>query len=189
MHSYRLFTAVDLPDEIKESVGRLCSGVSGVRWLDPDQLHLTLRFIGDVAPPLFERIRAELGRIEAEPFEISLQGVGRFPPRRDPRVLWVGVEASEPLFRLRNRVEQALTNCGIASEERGFSPHITLARLKEMPWSPVAAFLERNRHFATPRFQVTGFFLYSSTLSSKGAIHRREAVYPLKCPETACLSG
>lgn len=189
MHSYRLFTAVDLPDEIRESVKRLCTGISGVRWLDPSQLHLTLRFIGDVDPPLFERISEELGRIEAEPFELSLQGVGRFPPRRDPRVLWVGVETSEPLARLRNRVEQALTNCGIAPEERGFSPHITLARLKEMPWSPVTAFLERNRHFATPRFKVTGFFLYSSTLTPKGAIHRREAAFPLKGRETACLSG
>jgi len=179
MHSYRLFTAVDLPDEVKQAIGRICTGIPGVRWLDPAQLHLTLRFIGDADAQLFAEIRDELGRIETKAFELSLRGVGRFPPKRDPRVLWVGVEASDPLMRLQGLVEQALNRCGIEPEERGFSPHITLARLRDAAWSPVAAFLERNHLFSTPAFEVTGFYLYSSTLTPGGATHRREAAYPL----------
>lgn len=180
MDSYRLFTAVDLSDEAREAVGRICTGIPGVKWLDETQLHLTLRFIGDAAPSLFERIRQALAEVEAKPFELSLRGVGRFPPKRDPRVLWVGIETSEALLSLQRMVEQALEKCGLEPEGREFSPHITLARLKDMPWSPVAAFLERNRLFSTPPFPVSGFHLYSSTLTPKGALHRREATYPLR---------
>jgi 2'-5' RNA ligase len=180
MDSYRLFTAVDLSDQAREAIGRICAGIPGVKWLDPAQLHLTLRFIGDADSSLFVRIREELSGVEAKAFELSLQGVGRFPPKRDPRVLWVGVERNEALPRLRQSVEQALERCGLEPEGQGFSPHITLARLKDMPWSPVAAFLERNRLFSTPPFPVSEFHLYSSTLTPRGAIHRREASYPLR---------
>ena len=180
MNTYRLFTAVDLPDEIKESVCRVCSGIPGVRWVEKDLLHLTLRFIGDADSPLFARIREGLAGVEVTPFELSLQGVGRFPPKRDPRVLWVGVEMTETLARLQHLVEQALMKCGLAPEERKFSPHITIARLKDTPLPPVAAFLDKNHLFSTPPFPVTEFYLYSSTLTPHGAIHRREATYPLK---------
>lgn len=180
MTTYRLFTAVDLPDEVKESVRRICTGIPGVRWVDEGLLHLTLRFIGDADSTLFERIRAGLAEVEEKPFELSLHGAGRFPPKRDPRVVWVGVEATEALIRLQHLVEQALVKCGLAPEDRKFSPHITIARLKDLPVSPVAAFLEANRLFSTPPFPVTDFHLYSSTLTPRGAIHRREATYPLK---------
>lgn len=180
MDNYRLFAAVDLPDEAREAVGRICTGIPGVKWLDATQLHLTLRFIGDADPSLFQRIRQELAGVEAIPFELSLRGVGRFPPKRDPRVLWVGVDRSEPLLRLQQAVEQALEKCGLEPEGREFSPHITLARLRDVPWAPVAAFLERNRLFSTPPFPVSRFHLYSSTLTPRGAIHRREASYPLE---------
>ncbi|MRR34035.1 RNA 2',3'-cyclic phosphodiesterase [bacterium] len=180
MNTYRLFTAVDLPEEVKGSVCRICSGIPGVKWIDASQLHLTLRFIGDADTSLFERIREGLAGVRVQPFELSLRGVGRFPPKRDPRVLWVGVEMNELLVQLQHLVEQTLVTCGLVPEERHFSPHITLARLKDVPLSPVAAFLERNRLFSTPPFPVTEFYLYSSTLTSHGAIHRREATYPLK---------
>jgi len=176
---HRLFVAVDLPDEIRNSVSRICAGIPGVKWLDVKQLHLTIRFIGDADDELFTNIRNVLAEIALPPFTMSLRGVGCFPPKRDPRVLWVGVEKSGELARLRDRVEQALVKTGLEPEERAFSPHITLARLKERPSAAIARFLEHNRQFTGGPFPVTEFHLYSSTLTREGAIHRREAGYPL----------
>lgn len=180
MNMYRLFTAVDLSEEVKDSVCRICSGIPGGKWVEAAQLHLTMRFIGNADLSLFERIREGLAGVEAKPFELSLRGVGRFPPMRNPKVLWVGVETSETLVCLQHLVEQVLVKCGLAPEERKFFPHITIARLKDMPLSPVATFLVKNRFFSTPSFPVTEFHLYSSTLTLHGAIHHREATYPLK---------
>lgn len=180
MTTYRLFTAIDISDQARAAVARICAGIPGVRWVDQSQLHLTLRFIGDAEVSLFERIRNGLAGIDAVPFELSLLGVGRFPPKRDPRVLWVGVAPNEALTRLQRLVEQALVRCGVEPEGREFSPHITLARLKDVPFSRVASFLEANRDFSTPLFPVTEFHLYSSSLTPHGAIHKREAIYHLK---------
>jgi 2'-5' RNA ligase len=177
---YRLFVAVDLTENAREAVCGICTGIPGVRWVDGSQLHLTLRFIGDADDSLFGRMRKELADIAAAPFSLILRGVGCFPPRRDPRVLWVGVERSEDLLSLQRRIEEALERCGIEPESRGFSPHITLARLKGMPLSGVVPFLEKNRLFMTTPVQISEFHLYSSTLAPRGAIHRREASYPLK---------
>ncbi len=176
---YRLFVAVDLPDEIRNSVSDICAGIPGVKWIDPEQLHLTIRFIGDADEALFVAIRQELAEITGPPFTLSLRGVGRFPPHREPRVLWVGLERSGELALLRDQVEQALVKVGLEPEGRAFSPHITLARLREPQVPLVSRFLERNGHFSGGPFPVTEFHLYSSTLTRQGAIHRREASYPL----------
>jgi 2'-5' RNA ligase len=177
---YRLFVAVDLSENASEAICRICTGIQGVRWIDGAQLHLTLRFIGDADDSLFDRIRKELAGATAASFPLVLRGVGYFPPRRDPRVLWVGVERSDDLLCLQRRVEEALEKCGLEPESREFSPHITLARLKGMPLSGVTSFLEKNRLFMTPPIQISEFHLYSSTLTPRGAIHRREVSYPLK---------
>jgi RNA 2',3'-cyclic 3'-phosphodiesterase len=176
---HRLFVAVDLDENAREAVSRICSGIPGVKWVDAIQLHLTLRFIGDANDSLCERIREELAGVTAAPFTLALRGVGRFPPKRDPRVLWVGIEQSEGLFSLHRLIEEAMERIGLEPELREFSPHITLARLKDMPLSKIAPFLERNRLFATPPVPMAEFHLYSSTLSTRGAIHNRLASYPL----------
>lgn len=177
---YRLFVAVDLTANAREAVSRICTGIPGVKWIDAAQLHLTLRFIGDADDTLLGRIREELADIAAAPFSLILRGVGRFPPKRDPRVLWVGIERSEHLFCLYRLVEAALERSGLEPEPRDFIPHITLARLKVMPSVTLAPFLENNRLFATPPVPVVEFHLYSSTLSPRGAIHKRLASYPLR---------
>lgn len=177
---YRLFVAVDLSENVREAVSRICTGIPGVRWVDGAHLHLTLRFIGDADDSLFGRIRKELAGVAASSFPLVLRGVGCFPPRRDPRVLWVGVERSDDLLCLQRRIEEALERCGLEPESREFSPHITLARLKGMPFSGVSSFLEKNRLFSVSPIQIYEFHLYSSTLAPRGAIHRREASYPLK---------
>lgn len=175
----RLFLAIDLPDRIRQSVADICRGLPGIRWLPPDQLHLTLRFIGEANETVNAAIRRGLAAITCPPFSLSLQGVGCFPSPRRPRVLWVGLSGGEPLMQLQREVETAVVTAGIPPEERPFSPHITLARLQDHRESDVAPFLARNASFHSEPFTVDAFHLYSSILTAKGAIHRREASYIL----------
>ena len=175
----RLFVAIDLPEPVREELTRISSGLPGARWTRPEQLHLTLRFIGEVDGGLFADIREELAGISAEPFSLQLDGLGVFPPRGRPRVIWAGLRRSKALLRLRNQIESALARVGIARETRKFSPHITLARLKTTPSARVGRFLEHHGLLASQPFPVDRFFLYSSQLGRNGAIHCIEAEYLL----------
>ncbi|MFC1827036.1 RNA 2',3'-cyclic phosphodiesterase [Thermodesulfobacteriota bacterium] len=175
----RLFIAVDLPDTIKENLETMFFGIPGARWVALDQLHLTVRFIGDVDGTLFHDIKNILEEVNIPPFDLQLKGVGHFPPRGAPRVLWVGLDKSELLQLLRNKIETTLLKIGLKHEKRKFSPHITLARLKNTHLQKVANFLSGNGLFSQEPFQVDDFKLYSSILTRKGAIHRVERVYPL----------
>jgi 2'-5' RNA ligase len=177
---YRLFVAIDLPESIREELGAMCFGIPGAKWVEPEQLHLTLRFIGEVDGGVFADIREALEGVRAEPFAMRLKDFGHFPPRRQPRVLWVGVEAGDGLARLRGRVEHVLVRAGLEPEHQKFSPHITLARLKETPLTRLANFFAGNALYASIPFEVTEFHLYSSRLSPKGAVHTLEETYPLK---------
>jgi len=175
----RLFIAVDLPDTIKENLETMFFGIPGARWVALDQLHLTVRFIGDVDGTLFHDIINILEEVNIPPFDLQLKGVGHFPPRGAPRVLWVGLDKSGLLQLLRNKIDTTLLKIGLKHEKRKFSPHITLARLKNTHLQKVANFLSGNGLFSQEPFQVDDFKLYSSTLNRKGAIHRVERVYPL----------
>lgn len=179
----RLFVAIDLPESVKDHLAPLCCGLPGARWVPGEQLHLTVRFIGEVDGGVFRDIRQGLEGVECDSFQLTLKGLGCFPPRKAPRVLWVGMEKSEELGVLRRRVDSCLKSCGISPEKRKFSPHITLARLKKTPLPRMVSFLENNGHFQLPAFQVSSFYLYSSALTSKGAIHTIEAIYPLGSEE------
>jgi 2'-5' RNA ligase len=175
----RLFIAVDLPEKILENLASMAFGIPGAKWVAPDQLHLTVRFIGEVDGALFRDIRDILNEVSAGSFCLQLKGVGSFPPRGAPRVLWVGLEKSEPLQLLRKKIDSALIRAGVAPEGRKFSPHITLARLKNSPVQKIANFLSGNGLFSQEPFQVEDFKLYSSVLSPKGAYHKVERIYPL----------
>ncbi len=175
----RLFVAIDLPEEVRQSVTDICRGLAGVRWLPPEQLHLTLRFMGEADDAVNAAIRKGLATIASPPFPLTLNGTGCFPSPRRPRVLWVGLNSSEPLMELQQKVETAVAAAGLPTEERPFSPHITLARLRDHRGGDVAPFLAQNASFASGPFMVDAFHLYSSVLTAKGAIHRREASYLL----------
>lgn len=175
----RLFVAIDLPEKVKEEVAGLAGSLPGGRWVPMEQLHLTLRFIGEVDEAQFQEIKSALTLVEGRAFPLALKGVGHFPSGKHPRVLWIGLEANELLPELYQRVESALAAAGISPEERRFSPHITIARLKETPATAVAAFEERHAPFQAGPFPVAEFHLYSSALTREGAIHTREATYPL----------
>lgn len=176
----RLFVAIDLPDAVKDDLTELCYGLRGVRWVKRNQLHLTLRFIGDVEDDLVDTLSDALAQVRAVPFTFQLQGVGQFPPRGAPRVIWVGVKAPPDLQRLHRQIESVLQPLGIEPEDRPFSPHITLARLKEAP-SPesLRQFIERNIHFKTAPIPVSRFVLYSSLLAPEGPTHTVEGQFAL----------
>jgi RNA 2',3'-cyclic 3'-phosphodiesterase len=178
--SKRLFVAVDFPDTIKTQLSALKTDIPTARWVSHEQMHLTLFFIGDTKQ--IQEIRDALTAVKTPSFDVVMRGVGRFPPsdRKPPRVLWVGLENQPLLAQLHQTVATALTNIGFEADTRGFSPHVTLARLKvERPLSQVAQFLEVNKDFYTPPIAINVFTLYSSQLSQQGARYTREAVYPL----------
>ncbi len=177
----RLFVAVDLPDAVKDQLGELCSGISGAKWVKREQMHLTLRFIGEVERAQAEAIRTSLSTIHSAPFTMTLEGVGQFPPKGKPRVLWVGLKAPAVLPQLQRQVEETLVALNLPPEDHPFSPHITLARFK-MPPTPdsMRQFMTRHTDFHTDLIPVASFVLYSSVLAPQGPTYRHEAVYPLQ---------
>lgn len=174
----RLFVAVDLPEAVKATLAGLPRDLPGARWVGAEELHLTLRFIGEVDQRTFLAVKEALAAVRFSAFPLTLCRVGHFPPRKIPRVLWVGMDQSEPLAGLQQQVELALVDAAIPPDDRPFSPHITLARFKETTSSAVGIFEKAHADFVCPSFEVTEFILYSSVLTPKGAIHTKEAIYP-----------
>lgn len=175
----RLFVSLELPKEVRGHLQLLCCDVPGARWLDPGQFHLTLRFIGEVEEHIFAEIRDGLCGVRGEPFPLTLRGVGHFPPRGHPRVLWAGVEASEALDSLHRRIEKVVVRMGLPPERRRFFPHVTLARLRASPDRAVGTFLSTHGLFRSESITIERFWLYSSQRTTSEAVHRREAEYPL----------
>lgn len=174
----RLFTALSLPDPVARSLMLLQSGVPGARWQSRQQLHLTLRFIGEVDGAVAGEIDDALAAIAAPGFTLELKGTGSFGGRK-PRDLWAGVAANEPLNHLSRKIESALQRIGLPPDERKFTPHVTLARLRNTPPGAVMDYLADHALFAAAPFAVTVFALYSSKLTGDGSIYRVEKDYAL----------
>ncbi|MSM39645.1 MAG: RNA 2',3'-cyclic phosphodiesterase [Geobacter sp.] len=177
---HRLFVAIDLPEEMKRAVADLRGELRGAKWVGAEQLHLTLRFIGDADDLLLKGIAEGLAGIACNCFPLGLKGIGYFPPRGAPRVLWVGLKAGAQFLTLQHEVEQACRAVGILPDERPFSPHITIARLKETTPAQVAAYTAQHGGFQSEPFKVTEFHLYESVLGREGATHTRARTYPLR---------
>jgi RNA 2',3'-cyclic 3'-phosphodiesterase len=175
----RLFVALSLPADLR---GRLCelnSGLPGARWVAPESLHLTLRFIGEVDRHDAEDIDAALAGLRCRRFFLTLAGLGEFGDERRLRSVWVGVEPNPELDHLQSKVEQALQRAGQPPEKRKFKPHVTLARFKSHPGARLADYITDHALVRCPPFEVTDFTLYSSYLSGEGALYTPEAVYSL----------
>ena len=175
----RLFVALALPDNVAEGLVLLQGGVPGARWSRREQLHLTLRFIGEVDGRDAQAIDDALASIRNPRFTLELKGVGEFGGR-NPRALWAGVRDGAPVEHLQRKIESAVQRVGIAPEERRFSPHITLARLKGAPRDRIITFLASHALYASGPFEVNSFILYSSTLSPNGSLYRAEHAYRLE---------
>jgi 2'-5' RNA ligase len=174
----RLFVAVELPEAVRMRLAALQGGVPGARWLSDGQLHLTLRFIGEVDENVAHDIDDALGVIRAPSFVLELAGVGEFGGK-NPRALWAGIRANDSLMHLQKKVETALQRIGLAPEPRKFSPHVTLARLKSPPREKVVQFLSHHALFASGSVRVDRFVLFSSHPGSNGSVYHPEREYPL----------
>ncbi len=168
-----------MPEAIRERLAALCGGVPGARWVAPENMHLTLRFVGEVENGQAEDIDAALMRLRAPCFDITLDGVGFFGKPSAARVLWAGARKCEKLMRLQAKIETALQMSGLPPEERKFSPHITLARLNGAPFLRLQRFVADGAHFLAGPIAVDRFVLFSSFRSGSGPIYTAEADYPL----------
>ena len=176
----RLFVGLALPEDIVERLGGLAEGMSGARWIAPENLHLTLRFIGPVDNREASDIDEALSRISVPAFPLHLKGLGFFGKASKPSNLWIGAESEETLTRLQAKVERALQLAGCAAERRRFKPHVTLARFKNGAPKRFQGYLNRYALADMPPFTVTEFLLYSSFLTPAGPIYQVEARYPLE---------
>jgi 2'-5' RNA ligase len=175
---HRLFVAIRPPEPIRNLLIDAMDDSPEFRWQDEEQLHLTLRFIGEIERPIAEDVAAALGAIRARPFEVRIKGVGRFD-QRNAGALWAGVEPKEPLAALAAKIERACLSVGLEPERRAYHPHITLARWKGRRTREVAACLESNGGLASEPFQVEAFTLFESRLSRHAAHYEVVARYPL----------
>ncbi|WP_166041519.1 RNA 2',3'-cyclic phosphodiesterase [Sphingosinicella sp. YJ22] len=175
---HRLFVAIRPPSNIRDALLDLMGGISGARWQDDDQLHLTLRFLGEVDRHQAEDVHAALGSIHHPPFGLAVSGLGVFDKRGVPTTAWAGVAPPEPVHTLHKKVDQAMARVGIEPDRRAFHPHITLARLGRSS-GRTDGFLARSGTVSSEVFRVGAFGLYESRLTPDGAVYTKLETYPL----------
>jgi RNA 2',3'-cyclic 3'-phosphodiesterase len=193
----RLFVALDIPETIRERIASFLEEVRRlapvVRWVAPESLHVTLKFIGERPDGMVQSIEESLRKISSPAIQISFRGCGFFPTEKAARVFWIGIEAGSALNQLATRIEGELQPLGIEAERRPFGPHLTLARAGNVSGTPGRQPSDKaNRRFSllqaklqamSPldfgRMNATEFFLYRSQLSSRGAQYSKVARFAL----------
>ena len=175
---HRLFIAIRPPELIRDLLIDAMDDTADFRWQDDEQLHLTLRFVGEVDRPLATDLADALTRISAHSMELHIAGVGRFE-QRNSGALWAGVEPKPPVSALAARVERVCQSVGLEPERRAFHPHITLARWKGRRTREVQGFLERMGGLSSGSFAIDTFGLFESRLSRHGAHYEEVASYSL----------
>ena len=175
----RLFVALDLPWPLRERLAQLAFGLAGARWVPPENMHLTLRFIGEVPNWRAEEIDLALHAIKARVFPLVLTGVGVFEKAGRVTALWAGIERSPQLDHLQSKVETALQRAGLEPERRRFTPHVTLARLDQPANEKITRFMQAHNLFRAESFPVEHFTLFSSQLGKEGSVYTAENDYRL----------
>ncbi len=171
----RLFVAIDLPELTRQLLAALDPHVHGARWIEPAQMHLTLGFFGDVPDETDLALREKLSAIEFSAFFLPIVGVGTFSAKGAPKIIWIGVGKAHPhLFQIHKRVQEAALAAGLEPELRPWHPHITIARCKDVSAQSLRKLLQAHSEFDAGMIRVEDFHLYSSKLTSAGAIHTRE---------------
>jgi 2'-5' RNA ligase len=174
----RLFVGLDIPDELRDRLAMIQSGVHGAKWVPRENFHITLRFVGEVDEGVARDLALDLNRVRAPAFELSLSGAGHFEANRKVRQLWIGIERNEALNALQDRVDALVTRT-VGADNQRFRPHVTVARLNAASPDTVHHWLAANSLFRSIPFAVERFVLFSSFLGKSAAIYREEAEYPL----------
>jgi 2'-5' RNA ligase len=175
----RLFTAIEIPRDAALSLSFLRGGLPSARWIDVENYHITLRFIGDVEARFADELVAALDRVERAPFSLTLDGVGAFGSKK-PHSLYAGVQVSPALEALQADIDRACRRLGLPADPKKFVPHVTLARLRQPKIDDVAHYLACRGTFRTPVFPVGRFVLLSSRDSVGGGPYVREESFPLR---------
>src|SRR5271170_6771958 len=178
----RLFTGLEIPPRVAQSLAMMRGGLPGARWIHPENYHLTLRFIGDIDDALARDIAGLLGRVQRRPFELRLDGLNSFGGRK-PRAVVAAATPIPPLLELQAEHERLLQRLGLEPEGRKYTPHVALARLRESSSRQVADYLSARAHYRSASFEVSRFVLFSSRSSVGGGPYVVEAAYPLGVPE------
>lgn len=174
----RLFTGLEIPEDLAQDLAQLRGGMSGARWMDAADYHITLRFLGDIDDRAAAEFDAELARIRRQPFEVIIEGLDHFGGDR-PRALIARAKPSQPLVELQAEQERLARRIGLAAETRKYVPHVTLARLRATSPLAVADYLATRGFVGARRFTAERFVLYSSRDSVGGGPYVVEAEYPL----------
>src|SRR5437899_1525048 len=174
----RLFTALEIPRDAALSLSLLRGGLPGARWIDVENYHLTLRFIGDVEGHVADEIANALDRINRPSFPLTLTAVGAFGGKK-PHAVWAGVSASPDLVSLQGEIDRICQRLGLPADPRKFMPHVTLARLRNASPLVVAQYLAARGNFAAPSFRVDRCVLMSSRDSIGGGPYIVEEAWPL----------
>ena len=174
----RLFTGLEIPADVCQSLATLRGGLPGARWIDPDNYHVTLRFIGDVDDVVAHEVASMLGRVRRHPFELRIEDLKSFGGRK-PRAVVATIGPSQAVMELQAEHERLMQRVGLEPEGRKYIPHVTLARLRESSSRQVADYLAVRAPFRSPSFQVARFVLFSSRASVGGGPYVVEAAYPL----------
>lgn len=177
MSSRRLFVALCLPEEIADTLLDTMEGLAGARWQDADNLHITLRFIGEVDRHLFDDVMAALESVPFRSFPIRIAGVGHFEGKHRPRAIWARIEPSDQLSELQHSIEMACRRAGLEPVTRKFVPHVTIARLNSGS-DPIDGWLSAHGDLAPPPWRAEGFSLFESDLTPQGPIYSEIARFP-----------
>ncbi|HLH03622.1 MAG TPA: RNA 2',3'-cyclic phosphodiesterase [Bryobacteraceae bacterium] len=186
----RLFTAIALPQEILLRLDRLMAALRPealIKWSPLDNLHITTKFIGEWPEARLDELHSALADAAPRtPFEVEISGLGWFPNERAPRVLWAGVHGAEPLSQLARDTDERLQSLGIPHEDREFSPHLTLARIKSpVPLRPLRERVARLQPAQIGKFEVSHFALYRSDPGSNASIYRKLREYKFEASMAA----
>ena len=185
-----LFVALDIDDAIRERISRFMDALRGfapdARWVRPESLHVTLKFVGEKPPDFVEKIKQALSSVQANSTDITFRSYGFFPGPKAPRVFWIGIESGPQLASLAGAVDNTLVTLGIPKEEHAFSPHLTLARAGGQKGRAPNVFQHLQEKLAALTIPDFGtmkpreFFLYHSQPQRGGSRYTKIATFPLR---------
>lgn len=169
----RFFVAIPLSEELKKKLKELQNTLpSDIRAQTPDQMHLTLRFLGETSAAKAETLKAQLKTIRSPAFELAIKGIGTFPANGKPKVIWAGVEKDALLMKLQKSIEKICVNTGFKPERRAFTPHITMGRIKGASSQTVQKWMKQHNDWKSEKLYVDSFILFESHHKAGGIIHK-----------------
>ena len=184
----RLFTGLEIPTDVAFDLELMKGGVAGARWLEREAYHVTLRFIGDIDEGLARDLAEVLDAVGGPQFAIRLKGLGAFGGTR-PHNIFVGVSESPELRRLQAAHERVCQTVGLPPEPRKFTPHVTIARLRQSRPDDVQRYIASHNLYESRPFEIARFVLYSSRPSRGGGPYAIEETYPLRLSYAESVLG